>query len=87
MLDLKFILQNRELIEENCRRRNVEVNLDLIEELSKERRQILREVEEIRSKISKIAKQVKQGDSEIEKEKLVKEGQNLKKNLREKEKN
>ena len=86
MLDLKFILQNRKLIEENCRRRGVKVNLDLLEKLSKERRQRLREVEEVRFKINKITERVRREDMKIEKEELIKEVQNLKKSLKEKEK-
>jgi seryl-tRNA synthetase len=86
MLDLKFILKNREKVEKNCRLRNVQVNLDLIEELSKRRIQFLQETEKIRYGINKIAEQVKIEGVETERKKLIEKGQNFKKELKEKEK-
>jgi seryl-tRNA synthetase len=85
MLDLKFILKNREIIEKNCRLRNVQVNLDLIEELSKRRTELLPEIEKNRYEINKITEQVKIARAETEKEKLIEKGKNLKKELKEKE--
>jgi len=85
MLDLKFVLQNRKIVEKNCRQRNVQIDLNLIEKLAKQRLQTLQEVEEIRSKINKITERIKQGGTQTKEEKLVKEGQNLKRKLKEKE--
>lgn len=85
MLDLKFILQNRKLVKKNCRQRNVQIDLDLVEELAKQRLQTLQEVEKIRSEINKMTERIKQGKTEAEKEKLVKEGQSFKRKLKEKE--
>ena len=85
MLDLKFVLQNRKIVEKNCRQRNVQIDLNLIEKLAKQRLQTLQEVEEIRSKINKITERIKQGGTQTKEEKLVKEGQNLKRKLKKKE--
>jgi seryl-tRNA synthetase len=86
MLDLKFILKNREIIEKNCRLRNVQVNLGLIEELSRRRSELLQEIEKIRHEINKITEQVKIESVETERKKLIEKGQTFKKELKEKEK-
>jgi seryl-tRNA synthetase len=86
MLDLKFILKNKEVIANNCRQRNVRVDLNLIERLANERVKIIQETEKIRAKINEVAKKVGQCQIESERKKLITKGKSLKKELEEKEK-
>lgn len=85
MLDPKFVLKNKEIVEKNCHQRGISIDLDLVEKLSKQRSQILRKIEEIRSKINKITKQIKQKGLKKEGVDLVKEGRAFKKKLKENE--
>ncbi len=84
MLDLKFILQNRKLIEENCEKRNLRVNFDLIEKLAKKRSSTLQLTEKLRAEVNQISKQVgKRGRNK----ELILRAQNIKEKLRIEQKN
>ncbi|TSC84840.1 MAG: seryl-tRNA synthetase [Parcubacteria group bacterium Gr01-1014_13] len=49
MLDIKFIRDNKELVKENCKNRNVNIDIDLLLNLDNERRAGLKEVETLRA--------------------------------------
>ena len=87
MLNLKFILQNQELMEENCKKRNLRVNFDLIRKLSSERLSTLQSMEKLQAKINQISKQIKK-HGKNENTELIAKAQSLKEKLKiEKEKN
>lgn len=73
----ELIVQNRNIVKENCRNRNIPVNLDLIEKLFKEQRQSLKTVEELRAKMNRLAERTKAA-TEDERKSLIKEGRRLK---------
>ncbi|PIU67924.1 MAG: serine--tRNA ligase, partial [Armatimonadetes bacterium CG07_land_8_20_14_0_80_40_9] len=50
MLDLKFIRENIELIKEGLRKKQVEVDIDYLLHLDKEKRDLLSQVEELRAR-------------------------------------
>jgi len=85
MLDLKFILQNRNLMEENCKKRNLRVDFDLIEKLADEKLSILQLTEKLRAEINQISEQVKKQGKDKNKE-LILKGQTLKEKLKTEEK-
>ena len=49
MLDLKFIRENKEIIQKNCANRRVKVDLDRLLELDERRRTLIQEIEENRA--------------------------------------
>ncbi len=49
MLDIKFIRDNQELVKENCKNRHVNVDVDLLLKLDSERRDGLKEIENLRA--------------------------------------
>ncbi|PIT87864.1 MAG: serine--tRNA ligase [Candidatus Magasanikbacteria bacterium CG10_big_fil_rev_8_21_14_0_10_40_10] len=49
MLDIKFILENQKLIEENCKNRRANCNLEAIKSLAEERKTLLKKVEDLRA--------------------------------------
>ena len=49
MLDIKFIRENLELVKQNCANRRSKVDLDLLLSLEKQRRELLKKVEELRA--------------------------------------
>jgi len=79
MLDLKFILQNRKLMEENCEKRNLRVDFDLIEKLANKRSSTLQLTEKLRAEINQISKQI--GEQGKNKD-LILKAQKLKEELK-----
>src|SRR5262245_7418274 len=59
MLDLRFIVDNVELIRKNCRDRGVEVDLDRLVRLDSERRERLTEQQTVQERRNKLAKDMK----------------------------
>lgn len=78
MLDLKFILKNREFVEKNCQNRNVAVNLNLIEDLAQKRSVLIQKIEAdclISNKIAKGLKLLQENEKvkSIENGKIIRE--------------
>jgi len=49
MLDIKFIRENKELVKQNCIDRRAKVDIDLVLKLDEERKNLLKQAEELRS--------------------------------------
>ncbi|HMM07202.1 MAG TPA: serine--tRNA ligase [Clostridiales bacterium] len=60
MLDLKFVRQNKELIEDSLRRRNLNRSLDSFMEIDEKRRAALGKMEEMKAKNNAVSKEVGQ---------------------------
>lgn len=60
MLDLKFVRQNKELVEDSMRRRNLNRNLDQFMEIDEKRRIALGKMEEMKAKNNAVSKEVGQ---------------------------
>lgn len=87
MLDLKFILDNKKLIIENAKNRNVRIDYDSVELLAKKRSDLIKEVDGLRHQINLNTKDFKKEKDKKKKEELQKKGQVLKVDLKEKEEN
>lgn len=84
MIDLKYLLQNKTTVLENNRRRGVEIDVSVVERLSADRTQALQHMEELRHHIKKNAEEVRT-TKDVAREELVKEGRNLKEEVRQAE--
>ncbi len=78
MLDIKFVLQNLELIKQNAENRNVKVDLDKIASVYEERKLLQQEIDELRSERNVIAKDMTSCSAEnrpvlVERSKEIKE--------------
>ncbi len=60
MLDLKFVRQNKELVEDSLRRRNLNRSLDSFIEIDEKRRAALGKMEEMKAKNNAVSKEVGQ---------------------------
>ena len=58
MLDIKFVRDNPELVLENLRKRHNPMNLDHFMELEKERREVIAETEQLKSKKNAVSKKI-----------------------------
>ncbi|MBN1494443.1 serine--tRNA ligase [Candidatus Peregrinibacteria bacterium] len=84
MLDLKFIVENIDIVKEGARKKRMQVDIDKIVSLDGERKTLMKEVDEIRAKQNQASKEMpaKKG---AEKEKIMEEMKKLKETLKIKE--
>ena len=83
MLDVKFIRENQALVEKSTREKGYKTNIKALLELDDERKKVLAEVEELRSRRNEVASRMKGGKPSDE---LIAEGKKIKEELAEKEK-
>jgi len=83
MLDLNYILENKKTVQENAINRLIEVDLDLIEKLAQTRKELIRDIEEARRRQKEISRLIVKSE---EKNGLISEAKNLKKEISHKEK-
>ena len=57
MLDIKFIRQNKESVEEACRKKKIDMNIDYLLELDEKRRLHLTDIEALRAEQNKLGKE------------------------------
>ena len=85
MLDLKLIRSQPELIAENCRNRNVNVDIVTLLKLDENVRQTTTEVDSFRQSRNDISKKMKSNLSAEERQPLIEESKQLKDKEAEKE--
>jgi seryl-tRNA synthetase len=78
MLDLQFICENQALVEENCRNRNVPVDLARLVELAGQRSQLIVECDKQRHEQKEIAAQIPKIADKDQRQALVERGKQLK---------
>jgi seryl-tRNA synthetase len=77
MLDRKFIVENLERVKENCRNRNVTVDVDRLVELEEQRRKKSQEVQELNRRANEVSKTVGQTKDPNERAARLDEGRKL----------
>ena len=59
LLDLRFIRENLDAVRQNCRNRNVEVDLERLVEADEQRRRVIGEQQDVRNRRNQLAKDMK----------------------------
>ncbi len=77
MLDRKFILENADLVNANCQRRGVTVDLDRLVELEMTRRELSRQVEDLNRQANEVSKSIGKAKDNEEREARKKAGRQL----------
>ncbi|MFP6618785.1 MAG: serine--tRNA ligase [Pirellulaceae bacterium] len=77
MLDRKFIVDNADLVIENCERRGVPQNVAEILELETRRRDLLNQVQELNRQANEVSKSIGQAQDEAERESRKEQGRQL----------
>jgi seryl-tRNA synthetase len=77
MLDRKFVLENLKAVEENCRNRNVYVELQRLVDLERDRKLKLQEVQDLNTSANATSKSIGNTKDAAEREKLKEEGRRL----------
>src|SRR4051812_429116 len=77
MLDKRFILENAQLVQENCDRRGVRVDVSRFVDLESQRRKLQAEVEELSRLANQVSKSIGQAKDDAEREVRKDEGRRL----------
>lgn len=77
MLDRKFIVENAERVQENCRRRGVEADVGRLVELEAQRREKLVEVQELNRRANEVSKSIGKAKDAEQREARKEEGRKL----------
>ena len=85
MLDLRFIRENVEAVEENCRNRGVEADVGLVVELGDRRSALIQELNELRQRQNEMAKSIGKERDEQARGRLIEESRAMKERLPAKE--
>lgn len=80
MLDIKFIRENKGKVKKSCEQKHVKVDIDLLLELDKKRRETTRALEDMLAEKNKSSKIISRTKNEKEKQKLILEMRELDKN-------
>jgi seryl-tRNA synthetase len=78
MLDLQYIFENAQLVEENCRNRGVQADLPRLLELRKQRSETISQGDSLRHEGKQIAERIPKEKDATEKQKLIARGRELK---------
>ena len=74
MLDRKYIVENAELVKQNCQNRGVTADIDNLVSTESRRREVLREVEDLNRRANEIAKSIKSQKDPDAKKQRIEEG-------------
>ena len=77
MLDRKFIVENAELVKQNCRNRNVQVDIDRFLSLDEERKALQIELEQLNRQSNDVSKSIGKAKDAAEREARKEEGRLL----------
>ena len=77
MLDKRFILENAQVVQENCNRRGVKVDVDRFVDLESQRRKLQAEIEELSRLANQVSKSIGQAKDDAEREARKDEGRRL----------
>ena len=85
MLDIKFIRQNATAVKEGCKKKQVEIDIDLLLKLDEKRRKYLKEIETLRAKENQLSNLIKKEKENQKRTELIQEAQKIKKKTKEEE--
>lgn len=85
MLDLKFIRENAEAVQENSRNRGVEADVGLVVELTDRRSALIQELNELRQRQNEMAKSVGREQDPDSRDRLIAESRAMKERIPERE--
>src|SRR3990170_3241295 len=77
MLDKRFILENPSLVQENCDRRGVKIDVARFIELESHRRKLQAEVEELSRQANLVSKSIGQAKDDAERDARKDEGRGI----------
>ncbi|MDQ5954440.1 MAG: seryl-tRNA synthetase [Patescibacteria group bacterium] len=85
MLDIKFIRENKDIVQAGARKKHVEIDIDKLISLDDERLSILKEVEDLRGEVNKVSMQISRDLESSAKMQLIEEMRVVKEDIKTKE--
>ena len=85
MLDIKFIRENKEIVQEGAKKKRVDIDITKLIALDDERLKILKEVEELRSEVNKVSNDIVRNQDSALKIQLIEEMRVVKEDIKSKE--
>jgi len=87
MLDIKFIKENKEIVQEGANKKNVKIDIEKLIALDDQRLKELKEVEDIRSEVNRVSNDIGRDQDSKLKIQLIEEMRVVKEDLKKKEEN
>jgi len=85
MLDIKFIRENKEIVQEGAKKKHVDIDVSKLITLDDERLKILKEVEDLRSEVNKVSNDIVRNQDPALKIQLIEEMRVVKEDIKVKE--
>lgn len=85
MLDIKFIRENKDIVQAGAKKKRVEIDLDKLIALDDERLKILKEVEELRAEVNRVSNDIVRDQDPALKIQLIEEMRGVKEEIKSKE--
>lgn len=85
MLDIKFIRENKEVVQAGALKKHVEIDIDRLITLDDERLKVLKELEDLRAEINKVSNSIGRDQDGATKMQLIEEMRLVKEEIKEKE--
>jgi len=85
MLDIKFIRENKDIVQAGAKKKHVEIDIDKLISLDDERLQVLKEVEDLRGEVNKVSMQISRDLESSAKMQLIEEMRVVKEDIKQKE--
>jgi seryl-tRNA synthetase len=85
MLDIKFIRDNKEIVQSGAKKKHVDIDIDRLIELDDQRLKELKEVEELRGEINRVSNDIARDQDPALKIQLIEEMRTVKEELKQKE--
>ena len=85
MLDIKFIRENKDIVQEGARKKRADINIDELISLDDERLKELKEIEALRTEVNKVSNSIGRNQDQNLKTQLIEEMRSVKEDLKAKE--
>lgn len=85
MLDIKFIRENKEIVQEGAKKKFVDVDIEKLIALDSERLKQLKEVEDLRSEVNRVSNDVATEKDSVKRMQLIDEMRGVKEDIKQKE--
>lgn len=87
MLDIKFIRENKEVVQAGAKKKRVEIDVEKLISLDDERLKVLKEVEDLRAEVNKVSNEISRNQDSALKIQLIEEMRVVKEDIKSKEEN
>lgn len=85
MLDIKFIRENKDIVQAGAKKKNIEIDIDALIALDDNRLKELKEVEELRSEVNRVSNDISRDQDPASKIQLIEEMRAVKEEIKTKE--